>query len=729
MFFKLSTLALAMLISTATAQTLDFRDGIDFYFPWYDRDAPYKAFVYERTLDETTLLTFSSTNGARFIVWDESKTNDICWNAKECLLEPGTYYISIDETHNRIPATTIAIDKAQPFDFERINLNQPFSRPLVFNNETPTIMGFIPVHLYSFEITQPSILKLEANRDVHFGICDNAYLFGCQDLSDLTLRNYSTVLSPGTYYLAVANIYMLGSSFSTTVKIERSSLQEESFSIKNMEALPFSSNLFFHPSYNSRKKGNVIEKAFKLVLNDETMIYYADGNSNLSICTDKELASCAGSYWHGDIFALREGTYYLVFNDNGYYNSKGEYLDVFVRLEDFDFYDFTQIAIPFKDAFSFDSETPIVQGNRAFLHEFTLQEDALLKFNADDDVKFSVYREADIYLKEPILNYGYFSAGKYYLKIGAAKVGNYTVNIEINKIAPEQFSIVDMLLPFDEDIYFNPASNYRINNDGNMEKVFKLDLSENTLINLGQNNPPLCIYASEDLNSIIDCYDYFYHKDLALSAGIHYLAFNDNGYSKRNIGYYLHSDASLSAFEGDFTEITEFPSNRQLVFDNKVPALWNHRTYLYKLKLAEASHLYFNSDKVGNINFHLYEDPLLQNQITQSELEAGTYYLRVTGNYGNYNANIVISDTEVATGIAGSFISNGNIRAYALGNSIMLSNLPKNTKVEVYSLSGKLISSKSFNQANQSSDISVEVQAKGVYIVKAGNKTLRIPVR
>jgi Leucine-rich repeat (LRR) protein len=77
--------------------------------------------------------------------------------------------------------------------------------------------------------------------------------------------------------------------------------------------------------------------------------------------------------------------------------------------------------------------------------------------------------------------------------------------------------------------------------------------------------------------------------------------------------------------------------------------------------------------------------------------------------------------------------SASNISVRAMGNNIVLQNLPAGAKVEVFSLNGKLISGKSFNQANQGSDMSISVQTKGMYIVKvstgSATQTLRVSVR
>jgi len=72
-----------------------------------------------------------------------------------------------------------------------------------------------------------------------------------------------------------------------------------------------------------------------------------------------------------------------------------------------------------------------------------------------------------------------------------------------------------------------------------------------------------------------------------------------------------------------------------------------------------------------------------------------------------------------------------NIIARVNGNSILLSNLSQNAKVDVYNLQGKRVftSGKSLNRENLGSDLVIPVQAKGMYIVKIGTQTIRAVVR
>ncbi|MCL2100359.1 MAG: T9SS type A sorting domain-containing protein, partial [Fibromonadales bacterium] len=67
--------------------------------------------------------------------------------------------------------------------------------------------------------------------------------------------------------------------------------------------------------------------------------------------------------------------------------------------------------------------------------------------------------------------------------------------------------------------------------------------------------------------------------------------------------------------------------------------------------------------------------------------------------------------------------SHPQIQAYATPNSIVLENLPQNTKVEVYNLQGKQIYSA--NPENPKI-LKIPVQTKGVYIVQVGSNTYKV---
>ena len=71
-------------------------------------------------------------------------------------------------------------------------------------------------------------------------------------------------------------------------------------------------------------------------------------------------------------------------------------------------------------------------------------------------------------------------------------------------------------------------------------------------------------------------------------------------------------------------------------------------------------------------------------------------------------------------------IAAGNIRVQPTANAIMLENLPKNTNIQVYNLKGN--QTHSINSGN-SKILKIQVQTKGIYVVKIGNQTLRVAVR
>ncbi|GBU24205.1 hypothetical protein R83H12_00833 [Fibrobacteria bacterium R8-3-H12] len=98
----------------------------------------------------------------------------------------------------------------------------------------------------------------------------------------------------------------------------------------------------------------------------------------------------------------------------------------------------------------------------------------------------------------------------------------------------------------------------------------------------------------------------------------------------------------------------------------------------------------------------------------------------------NYNA---LTDVDVSVEVVTPtpIFSNranpamGQIGVQTIAQAILLSNLPANAKVEVYNLQGKRIYSTTSHSLATS--LTIEVQAKGMYIVKAGNQTMRVTVR
>lgn len=91
--------------------------------------------------------------------------------------------------------------------------------------------------------------------------------------------------------------------------------------------------------------------------------------------------------------------------------------------------------------------------------------------------------------------------------------------------------------------------------------------------------------------------------------------------------------------------------------------------------------------------------------------------VNIIGNVKSGNKNSTILRSQIA---------NSQINIKTATNTIIFENLPRNAKVEVYNLQGKLISSNSFSQANHGQ---ITVQAKGIYLAKIGSQTFRITVK
>ncbi|MDR0516057.1 MAG: T9SS type A sorting domain-containing protein, partial [Fibromonadaceae bacterium] len=97
----------------------------------------------------------------------------------------------------------------------------------------------------------------------------------------------------------------------------------------------------------------------------------------------------------------------------------------------------------------------------------------------------------------------------------------------------------------------------------------------------------------------------------------------------------------------------------------------------------------------------------------------------------NYNVitgiNLSITVSE-PTPIRTPQIASSNIHAYAMGNNIVLQNLPSGAKVEVFDLRGRGVAC---NALAINNTITIPMQAKGIYIVKIGNtpNTFRVAVK
>jgi len=74
----------------------------------------------------------------------------------------------------------------------------------------------------------------------------------------------------------------------------------------------------------------------------------------------------------------------------------------------------------------------------------------------------------------------------------------------------------------------------------------------------------------------------------------------------------------------------------------------------------------------------------------------------------------------------GGSASAGNILVHSTNKTIMLSNLPRGAKVDVYNVQGKQIYS---THSENSEILRIAVQTKGMYIVKVGTQTMRVAVR
>jgi len=100
-------------------------------------------------------------------------------------------------------------------------------------------------------------------------------------------------------------------------------------------------------------------------------------------------------------------------------------------------------------------------------------------------------------------------------------------------------------------------------------------------------------------------------------------------------------------------------------------------------------------------------------------------YFLLIGTAASSSSGAISSSSSGIVPIRSPKIVSGSIRAQAIDNAIMLENLPRNSKVEVYNLQGKRIYS---SIPENPLILRILVQTKGIYIIKIGNQTLRLPV-
>jgi len=211
-------------------------------------------------------------------------------------------------------------------------------------------------------------------------------------------------------------------------------------------------------------------------------------------------------------------------------------------------------------------------------------------------------------------------------------------------------------------------------------------------------------YNDDRKNWVID----YYYTTKPLNAGTYYLAFDDGNYG---------------ALVGrPYTTFIHISTN------SDKPNMPIQAPQFYTIS--------FNSEGGSNVPSQITSE-WTRAVRPDSPTKSGYYFI---GWYNDneewdFENNFVVRNVtltakwEATTSIRTPQIAANGLKAYTLGNSIILQNLPENAEAQVYSLSGKLVSSKSFNQVNQGSDMSVDVQAKGIYLVKVGKQTLRVTVR
>jgi len=365
----------------------------------------------------------------------------------------------------------------------------------------------------------------------------------------------------------------------------------------------------------------------------------------------------------------------------------------------------------------FDETTDIADfygsNYRTHYYQFTLENPAVLTFSSTSKrICFDFYKDSEhlVAVDKVCDDFSFpdfskvliLEAKDYYLFIHEDSQGSdvFSVDVEINakEIPQESFYIVeDISLPFSAGLYFHPYFNSRFAGDGYLEKVFELKLGKETEITYAKGcGSGLNVYKDASLtqfafpDTINPCV--FWKKtNFTLPEGTYYLVFDDK-----------HSYSDLGDYAGVFVQL-EVPNVVTVTLNNEDGSAMASQTIAEGTRATKPANptrdgysfkgwYWEKGEKLWDFTYFVFED------------------ITLTAKWEELN-NAPIRMPQIA--------ANG-IRVYTVGNSIMLQNMPKNAKMQVYNLSGELV---------QGSDMSVDVQAKGIYIVKVGKQTLRVIVR
>lgn len=209
------------------------------------------------------------------------------------------------------------------------------------------------------------------------------------------------------------------------------------------------------------------------------------------------------------------------------------------------------------------------------------------------------------------------------------------------------------------------------------------------------------------------------------------------------------------AVEETFTLNITIPKRPEITTNTLPSGIVSKLYFEYLIAVDEAEWSIKSGSLPPGVDFY-YEDGWGIGAIWGYPTKAGTYSFTVearniSGSYtkrftitvgsgieenddDNNNDNEYLGDSNFGIGIASGETSGSlpkisiarNILVSSSSNAILLSNLPQNAKVEVYNLQGKRIYS---GNSGNSENLQISIQTKGMYVVKAGNQSMRAIVR
>ncbi|MCL2281817.1 MAG: InlB B-repeat-containing protein, partial [Fibromonadales bacterium] len=694
-----------------------------------------RVFMYEFELTETMSLTFSSSNNDRiyFNLYRDAIFNDWLTGNYEfsIALSPGTYYLAVcddygdvDEFSANIKITAEEI-KQEPL-FKVVDMTLPFSAYLYFHpDHNSTTKGNEIVKAFKLDLSEKTTIKYAAGGDGE--ATSTLYIYNDEALTNFTGRWYYPseifTLEAGTYYFAFRdngfhhhnNVYL-----GALTKLEI--IQTEELAFKDIELPYLERQLDFTHDAGAFYDINRYEywQAFTFTLDQDATVYFYGYNEDLdwnpalyisNTTSFDDYEEGGPTYINPDGYSifLEAGTYYIALGDDGYNYNNGNYLSTYfyVSLAEDKPGDITmppEIVIPKTFAVTFNSEGGTAVASQAIEEwEFVAEPVAPTKAGFTFEGWYNgtkLWNFANDFITEDTT-----LTAKW-------KVKTFTVTF-INDGTTVAQQTIDSLLyvtkpadpskaGFTFEGWYNGVNPWNFASDkvtGNITltaiwkvKTFTVTFSSEGGTTVAPQTIDSLLYATKPADPS--------------KAGFTFEGWY-NGASLWNFASdKVTGNITLTA---KWTEIPVIPVKTFTVTFINDGATWDEQiidSLAYATKPV-------NPTKSGYVLIGWY------NGMESWDFASDKVTENIT----------LTARWDALTPFASPKIAASNIKAHAIGNTIMLQNVPQNANVQIYNLQGKRVHRRdAMHRVSTMGEMQISVQSKGMYIIKAGGQVLRVTI-